>query len=67
MALYPRQIGLNFEIFLLARPEIERYRREFIYGWDATIVSGQINSLDVTPAGIAAFNTDFRHGFGAVI
>src|SRR5215813_2391090 len=67
MALHSSQIGQDFFIFLIERPEIERYRREFINGRDATIISGQINSLDVTPAGVAAVEADLRNGFRAVI
>src|SRR5262245_49555988 len=67
MALQSRQIGLDFFIFLIERPEIERHRREFINGRDTTIISGQINSLNVTPASIAAVEAGVRNGFRAVI
>src|SRR6266496_2457006 len=57
-ALHSQQIALQFGVAVLAGPQIERSRSEFVDHWLGAAVFREVDGLEVCLAGIATFHAN---------
>src|ERR671912_2273789 len=52
------EVQLDLRVAVLARPHVQRRRRDFVHQRDGEAEPRQVNSLDVMQAGVAGFDSD---------